>query len=297
MPISRFDLNLFVVFDTIYSQQSLTKAAEVLHVTQPAISSALARLRERFDDPLFVRTPAGMSPTPLARSLIEPVRAALGTLDDCISARLDFDPASAHQTFRLHATEVAEVTLLPSLAEALQGTSPESNLEVFSGSRKEVPLALASGDLHAAVDTPLLNQRDLMSTPLRDDHYVCVMRRAHPLLDRLDLDGFLACPQIHISSRTRGGGHIDLALRSIGQRRRVALRLQHYTALPELLQRSDLIAAAPKSLADTWPLAQAPLPFETPRLELLLFWHKSVDSDPANRWFRQVICEVMMGAA
>jgi len=290
--MSKIDLNLFVVFDAIYSQQSLTKAAGVLHVTQPAVSSSLAKLRAIFDDPLFVRTQNGMGPTPLARQLIATVRESLKNLDNCITARIEFNPATVNKTFRIHATENAELILLPRLLTQLNREAPSVNLEVMFIKRREAAYELASGNLDLAVDAPLLSHPELISQPLHTDEYVCVMRPDHPLSAtkcELSLEDFLTSSHIHVSSRMTGSGHIDLALRSIGQKRRIALRLQHYAALPALLAQSDFIAAIPRTIAQHWQLNSRALPFNTPKLELQMLWHKSVDHDPALLWLREFI--------
>ncbi|MFT6476431.1 MAG: DNA-binding transcriptional LysR family regulator [Zhongshania aliphaticivorans] len=163
----KIDLNLFVVFEAIYSQQSLTRAAGVLHVTQPAVSSSLAKLRAIFDDPLFVRSPSGMNPTPLARQLISTVRESLKSLDNCVVARIGFDPATSKRTFRLHATENAELILLPELLKKLAILAPGTNLEVVFMDRREVPFELASGNIDLAIDAPLLSHPELISRPLK----------------------------------------------------------------------------------------------------------------------------------
>jgi DNA-binding transcriptional LysR family regulator len=288
MNTSKIDLNLFTVFDAIYSQQSLTRAAGVLHVSQPAVSSSLAKLRSIFDDPLFVRTSSGMTPTPLARQLVSTVRESLKSLDNCIATRIPFEASTANRTFRLHATENAELILLPTLLKQLKQQAPHIDLEVVFIDRREVAYEMASGNIHLAVDAPLLSHPELISQPLQADDYVCVMRESHPLnATQLNLDDFLEHEHIHVSSRMKGSGHIDLALRSIGQKRRIALRLQHYAALPALLAQSDFIAAVPATVAKHWQLLSRPLPFETPKLELQLFWHKSVEHDPAVLWLRE----------
>ena len=288
MNTSKIDLNLFTVFDAIYSQQSLTRAAGVLHVSQPAVSSSLAKLRSIFDDPLFVRTSTGMTPTPLARQLVSTVRESLKNLDNCIATRIPFEASTARRTFRLHATENAELILLPVLLKQLKQHAPQIDLEVVFIDRREVAYEMAIGKIHLAVDAPLLSHPELLSQPLQTDDYVCVMRENHPLTaTEFSLDDFLEHEHIHISSRMKGSGHIDLALRSIGQKRRIALRLQHYAALPALLAQSDFIAAVPAAVATHWQLSNRPLPFDTPKLELQLFWHKSVEHDPAVLWLRE----------
>lgn len=298
MNLSRIDLNLFVVFDAIYTQQSLTRAAEVLHVTQPAVSNALGRLRQHLDDPLFIRSGKGMSPTPLARQLIEPIRQALKGLETCVQGRQHFNPATARQTLRLHATEHAEISMLPTLLQQFRHSAPELNLEVVFHRRRDIPLELASGRLQLAVDAPLINNQDLLDRQLCQDRYVCVMHASNPLAKgELTLARFTAARHIHISSRSRGSGHVDLALKAIGHQRRTALRLQHYAALPSLLANSDAIAAVPLSLARDWPhLVQRDLPFTTSPMELRMFWHKSSDHDPVIAWLRDQVVAAAAGA-
>jgi DNA-binding transcriptional LysR family regulator len=288
MSSAKIDLNLFTVFDAIYSQQSLTRAAGVLHVSQPAVSSSLAKLRSIFDDPLFVRTSAGMTPTPLARQLVGTVRDSLKNLDNCVATRIPFDPSTASRTFRIHATENAEIILLPTLITHLKQSAPGINLEVVFIDRREVAYEMASGNVHLAFDAPLLSHPELASHPLLSDDYVCVMQATHPLsTEILTLEQFLEQEHIHVSSRVKGAGHVDLALRSIGCKRRVTIRLQHYAALPSLLAQSKFIAAVPATVAKHWHLVSRPLPFDSPKLELQLFWHKSVEHDPALLWLRQ----------
>lgn len=293
MGNTKIDLNLFVVFDAIYSQQNLTRAAGVLHVTQPAVSSSLAKLRSIFGDPLFVRSPSGMSPTPLARQLITTVRESLKSLDNCVAARIGFDPATSNRTFRIHATENAELILLPGLLKQLVIQAPNTNLEVVFMDRREVPFELASGNVDLAIDAPLLSHPELVSQPLYADPYCCVMRNSHPLSKgAFGLNEFINSRHIHVSSRLSGSGHIDLALRSIGQQRRIALRLQHYGPLPALLSQSDFIAAIPSSIAKQWQLSSRALPFEAPKLELRWFCHKSVSHDPALIWLGELLSQV-----
>ena len=245
-------------------------------------------MRSIFDDPLFVRTSTGMTPTPLARQLVSTVRESLKNLDNCIATRIPFEASTARRTFRLHATENAELILLPVLLKQLKQHAPQIDLEVVFIDRREVAYEMASGKIHLAVDAPLLSHPELLSQPLQTDDYVCVMRENHPLTaTEFSLDDFLEHEHIHISSRMKGSGHIDLALRSIGQKRRIALRLQHYAALPALLAQSDFIAAVPAAVATHWQLSNRPLPFDTPKLELQLFWHKSVEHDPAVLWLRE----------
>lgn len=293
MKLSQVDLNLFVVFDTIYTEQNLTRAAEILHITQPAVSNALGRLRETVGDPLFVRTAKGMRPTPLAHTLIEPVRGALRQLDTCLRQRDRFDPATAVRVFRISAGDIAEPMFLPALTAHLQRECPGIRLEVLSVDRAAAALEMAAGNLDVALDAPLLSHPELNSIRLSRDDYVCALRRNHPLARQpLTLERYLSLRHIHISSRVRGAGHVDIALRSLGQRRDIAVRLQHYVAAQSVITATDFALSAPRGMVAGWAVALLPLPFETPPQELNLFWHKSAEEDPANRWLRETLMAV-----
>jgi DNA-binding transcriptional LysR family regulator len=293
MRLTQVDLNLFVVFDTIYTEQNLTRAAEILHITQPAVSNALNRLRETVGDPLFVRTAKGMRPTPLAHNLVEPVRAALRQLDTCLRQRDRFDPASAARVFRISAGDIAEPMFLPALTAHLERHCPGIRLEVLFAERNHAPLEMAAGNLDVAIDAPLLSHPELNSIRLLRDDYVCALRRDHPLArEPLTLARYLSLRHIHISSRVRGSGHVDIALRALGQRRDIAVRLQHYVAAQAVIAATDFALSAPRGMVAQWDVTLLPLPFETAAQELNVFWHKSAEDDPANRWLRETLLQV-----
>jgi DNA-binding transcriptional LysR family regulator len=296
VKLSQVDLNLFVVFEAIYAEQNLTRAADILHITQPAVSNALNRLRETLGDPLFVRTARGMRPTPVAQQLAEPVRAALRQLDICLQQQDSFTPASASRVFRLNAGDLAEQMLLPALVRHLEGHGPELRLEVGFIDRQRVPLELAAGNLDVSLDSRMLNHPELNSIRLLQEDYVCALRRDHPLAAQpltLTLERYLALKHIHISSRVRGAGHVDIALRALGRKRTVALRLQHYVAAPAVLAATDWALSLPRRIAAHWDVLLLPLPFATEPFDLHLYWHKSVDHDPANRWLRETLASLI----
>jgi DNA-binding transcriptional LysR family regulator len=297
MKLSQVDLNLFVVFDTVYTEQNLTRAAEILHITQPAVSNALNRLRDTVGDPLFVRTPKGMRPTPVAQNLIEPVRSALRQFETCLQSRDQFDPATANRVFRINAGDIAEPLFLPALAHHFEQHCPGLRLEVLFIDRADAPLEMAAGNLDIAVDAPLLSHPELSSVPLLRDDYVCALRRDHPLAQApLTLASYLSLRHIHISSRVRGPGHVDIALRALGQRRTIAVRLQHYVAAQTVIAATDYALSAPGRLVAEWDVAALPLPFAAQPQELNVFWHKSAEDDPANRWLRDTLLR-LTGAA
>lgn len=218
MNLSKVDLNLFIVFDAIYTEANLTRAGQIVGITQPAVSNALARLRETFNDPLFVRTAQGMVPTPMAQNIITPVRSALQLLRVSVQESRSFNPDQATKTYRISMTDLSEAVILPHLASRIRRLAPSVNIDSFLTKRRETTKELAAGRLDFAIDAPLNTDTQVRHVKLFEDRYVCVMRRGHPLSgkDRITLEDYLAQSHIHISSRRNGLGHVDLALGKMG---------------------------------------------------------------------------------
>jgi len=294
MRLSQVDLNLFIVFDTIYTERNLTRAADVLFITQPAVSNALNRLRNTFNDPLFVRTPQGMAPTPLAENIVGPVREALQLLTTSVQEADVFDPAVAEKTFNFSMNDEAEALLLPSLMELLQQQAPGVGVTSYHVGRGDLPTELASGKLDFAIDAPLITDANLRHARLLAAEYVCLVRPDHPGVgNRLTLDQYLALDHLHISSRPTGPGHVDLALNRLGHRRKVQVRVRHYLVAPLIALRTDMALTAPRRVAMESPLKILELPFDVPSLEWHVYWHKSADRDQANRWMRQLLLDLV----
>lgn len=292
MSLKQIDLNLFLVFDAIYTQRNITRAAEVLCITQPAASNALSRLRSSLNDPLFVRTPKGMAPTPLANSMVHQVREALKLFNACVHMGDTFNPLTADNTFHVSMNDVAETLLLPQILAKLQEQAPRVSLTSYRLPRKDLQKELASGQLSLAVDIPGIVHPDLVSRPLNSSPYVCLVRPDHPEVgDRLTLDQYLELGHVHISSRRYGAGHVDRALSEMGLKRNIQLRMQYYLVVPSLLNRSNLALTAPLQFAEGTELKILDLPFEVPKQEWSLYWHRSADQDQASTWFRQLIID------
>ena len=294
MRLSQVDLNLFVVFDAIYTERNLTRAAEVLCITQPAVSNALNRLRKTLNDQLFVRTPQGMMPTPVSENIVARVREALQLLGSSVHEGGKFEPQRAEKEFRLSMNDLAEALMLPPLLEHVQQAAPGITLSSYQVPREEVGKELASGAVDFAVDVPLANAADLCHAPLSREEYVCLVRADHPEVgEQLTLEQYLALGHVHISSRRKGIGHVDMALNKLGKRRDIHLRLQHYMIAPRIVQRTNLAWTAPRALGRTLDLKAVELPFELQTLEWHLYWHKSADGDQANQWMRDIFPRVL----
>ncbi|MCZ6502653.1 MAG: LysR family transcriptional regulator [Gammaproteobacteria bacterium] len=294
MKLSDVDLNLFVVFDAIYTEGNLTRAGEIIGITQPAVSNSLARLRTLFDDPLFVRTAEGMVPTPVAQNIIGSVRQALGLIRSSVQESERFDAEVSDKRFRVSMTDLNQAIFLPWLFGKVKRQAPLISIDCYHVHRRDMNIELASGNLDLAVDIPLTPDPQIKQAPLFSHPYVCVVRRDHALVrEKLDISTYLSLKHIHISSRRGGLGHVDLSLGKMGKKRNIALRTQHYLSTPQLVSRTDLALTVPRIFGDflvnNVPVRYLDIPFEVPNLETHLYWHETTDEDQANQWMRRLL--------
>ncbi|WP_323847262.1 LysR family transcriptional regulator [Microbulbifer magnicolonia] len=294
MQLQKMDMNLFLVLEAIYNERNLTRAAEQLHITQPAVSNALARLRRTLDDPLFIRSPAGMTPSPLTESIMPRVQQALALLGGSLNEQRHFDPATVQKTLRLSMNDMAETLLLPRLLEQLQRMAPGIAVESYYVPRDQLVKELAANTLDFGLDIPLATATQLQQQRLINDRYLCMLRADHPLAQQtsLTLEQYLQLEHIHVSSRRSGPGLVDIALNKLGRRRNIKLRVQHYRVAPLVVLRTDLALTVPASLANQYPAQLFELPFQIPQMDWHLLWHKNQHDDPANKWLRGQLIEL-----
>lgn len=296
MHIRRIDLNLLVVLDAIYTEGGITRAAGKLHLTQPAISHSLGRLRDLFKDELFVREGRAMVPTPLARNLIEPVRRALRGLETTLNELERFDPATTHKRFTVAVRDVFEATVLPPLLREVTRSAPQVDLHAVQVERRELESELAAGTLDAALDVLLPLSEQVRRRKITLDRMVVVARRKHPAVRRgLKLATYLKQDHVLVSSRRAGPALEDVELSRQGLSRRVRLRCQHYFAACRVVSQSDLVLTMPGHYArianQTFGNQILPLPVDMPPLDAYLYWHANVDNEPANRWLREQLAD------
>lgn len=293
MNLNRIDLNLFAVFDAIYTAGSLTKAADVLCITQPAVSNSLARLREMLNDPLFVRTGHSMTPTPVAQNIIGPARDALSLLRKSVQDSHTFEPSTAHKAFNFASRDLLEVSIMPRLMALLQNNAPNITLTNYEIARTNVVSAMASGSLDFFADASTFTDPHLLKQKIASDRFVVLARKNHPLLKGgLDLDTFLELGHINVSHRKKGVGPIDIELDKLGKKRKVVMRGQHFLTVPSAIVKTDLISCVPYHLAKHYDLAMYEMPFDIQPVEYYLYWHVSADHDHAHIWMREQIMEV-----
>ncbi len=294
MKLEEFDLNLLLVFDRLLKDKKVSRVADALGVTQPAVSRALKRLREQLGDALFTRTASGMEPTAYARHLAEPVGEALEALRQAIGREFVFAPRTSTRNFTLRMSDIGELCILPRLLRYLAAEAPGITLTIVRDPVDVLRAEMEAGRVDLAIGLIDGLESGFFCREVFRQGYVCVFRPDHPLAGApLTLDAFVAAEHAVVTAAGTGHARIDELIEKQGVRRKVRLRVPTYATLERLLQASDLIATVPEALVqpDLHPLAlgYARHPVALPRLSINAFWHARAHRDPANRWLRNVI--------
>jgi DNA-binding transcriptional LysR family regulator len=296
MSFNHLDLNLLRVFDAIFQTRSVTIAATNLHLTQPAVSKQLNRLRDVLGDPLFVRTNDGMAPTPRAEAIASPIREALRELRCVIDEHLGFDPATSDRTFRMFMSDVGQMALLPKLLELVSREAPAVDIHTVQvPSPRLRSVALESGDVDLAVGYFEEFESSMHCQLLFEEHYVGMVRANHPTIrDTISFEQFLHTPQLVY--HPAGGGHgsqesvVDKAFWAAGAERRVAVRVAHAMGVSSMVSSTNLLVVVPNRLAlaclNLAEVTVLELPIEMPRFPIAQYWHERFHADPGNRWLR-----------
>ena len=292
----RHNASHLVVFQSLLQTGNVTATASELHMSQPAVSRALAHLREMFGDPLFVRAPGGVVPTDRAQQLGGRVSDLVDDLAELMSAD-GFNLALSERTFRIATTDYGVGTVLLDICDAFSKQAPKANLEVVPFSQ-DVFRDLAEGgiDLVLYVNAPIPDS--LFSEFLFEESYSCLCRSGHPVTQRLDdgrigLSDFLDWPHALVTVFGGRFGLIDDALKQRGLERHIALRLPYFSTAPLLVAQSDMLLTLPtrtaRRFADIKELACVDVPVDIPKFDYLQVWHRRTDLDPAMAWLRELI--------
>ena len=297
MNVGDLDLNLLRTFDAVLRDGNVTAAGERLGLSQPAMSNALSRLRRLLDDPLFVRTPSGMRPTPFAQRLAAPVRQALDLIQTTLAQQAAFDPRTSQRSFRMQLSDVGEIVFLPSLLERLEREAPGVRIETGQLPQDEVSEALAAGEIDLAVGFLPELSAGVASKRLFRDRYVCLVRADHPRIgSRITLGQFLAASHLLVSARGSAHEIVEQTLRNKGLARRIALRVPHFTVVPMILARTDHMVIVPEGLmraiARFGRFKSLKPPVDIPALDVKVHWHERFGRDPGIAWLRGVLLDL-----
>ena len=293
MKISSFDLNLFVIMNSIYTEGSLTKAAQVVGITQPAVSNALSRLREKFDDELFVRTGSGMVPTQKTENIIKDIQNALQLMQKSVNEPDEFDPVTSQKTFRISLGDINEGRILAILMGKIEKQAPNIKLECYYTARDQVPHALATNELSFAVDPFIPNSKETNSMKVFSDQFVIAHRANHPIskVSNITLEEVLKLKYINISNRKRGASVVEMEMQKMQLQPEMTLRARHYLVTPEIVRSTDICLLCAETFAKKHGLSYIELPFDVPPLEQYLIWHSGDDNDGSHIWMRDLIAE------
>ncbi|AJW94069.1 LysR family transcriptional regulator [Burkholderia gladioli] len=301
--MSELDLNLIPYLVALDETRNVSRAGDLLGVSQPRVSAALGRLREHFGDPLFVRTSRGMEPTPRALALVPAARDALAQIRRGLVAPHDFDPATDTSTFSIALSDVGEIVFLPRLLQELARRAPRANLRSVSLPHAEIERGLEAGSVDLAVGYfPDLGGSNFFQQRLFTHRFICLMRRGHPLAGKpLTLEQFLACGHAVVRAEGRSQEILEQHLAKARLQRRAVLETPHFMSLPFILGRTDLIATVPHAIGYAYvaehasiTLVEPPLPL--PRFDLRQHWHRKYHNDPRTAWLRGMVADLFNDA-
>ncbi len=295
MDIRSVDLNLLKAFDALMGERAVTRAAGRIGLSQPAMSHALARLRSLFSDDLFVRTPTSMEPTARAREIAPLVAAAIEHIEAALNLGIGFDPAKSAGIFTAGMAEYAEVALVGRLAASFAREAAKATLRLTPATGAEAAEQLDRGAIDVAVAHLGALPAHIESMVLLRDPFVVVARRGHPLArGPLSLEAYAAQDHVLVSPRGATSGALDRILVDFGLKRRLALLVATYLAVPAALAASDLVATVPRrtarQIATTAEIAIMPLPIDY-AMTVSMAWHRRAASEPAQAWFRSLLTD------
>jgi DNA-binding transcriptional LysR family regulator len=301
MSFLTLDLNLLRVFDAVMTEQNLTRAAQRLAMTQPAVSNAVKRLRDSLGDELVIRTAYGVKPTPRAEALWPVVRRSLAELEAAVTPD-NFDVSKAQTTFRMAMADATAAFWLPPLIRAIEREAPGVNVRMVPLTTRDPRAMLLRGDIDLAIGLFPGVAAQLAgepSSPIRHERmftgqYVCVMRQDHPLAHKeLTLDAYCGANHLLVSLSGRAHGLVDEALAQIGRERRITLTVNQFFTAGCVIADSDLVTVLPRHLIGSTGMAQAlvakQLPFALPPVDLDLLWHERDARSPTHRWLLRTL--------
>lgn len=307
MNLKNIDLNLLVYLDVLLRERNVTRAAESLGISQPAMSNGLRRLRELFSDPLLVRTSGGMHPTERAEKLQPEVREVVASIEKVVQPDHKFDAASANRVFRISVSDYSESTLLPHMLRRMRLEAPDISLDILT------PSDVSYHDLEQGGVDLVINRFDELPQSFHQrtiwrDGFSCVFSHLNPIRNNFNLESYLQAGHVWVSKTGMGIGvgiqpgaspslgWVDEALAKLGKERRIRVFTRHYEAAMRLANLRDLIITLPSKAAnllkDDPNIIIVPPPFEIPEFALTMAWSPLLQHNPAHQWMRRLIADV-----
>ena len=290
----KIDLNLLIAFAVLFREQSVSLAADKLHLGQPAVSGSLARLREMFDDPLFIRSGHRMQPTARATELHSELMPLLEQLQSALFQQAQFNPANAKATVTIGMTDWVEMWLMPQLLPALREEAPGVRLNVVASDPFTDSQRLEGGELDMIISVANQSARWMEREQLSAMEFVTLWNPTQLQLEEpLSAETYAAQQHVLVSYREASSSHIDTLLARQGLKREISYTTPHFSALPGLLSMMPVLATVPQGLCEswqkTWGLRSSPVPLEMAPFDVALLWHQRHNSDAALMWVRGFI--------
>lgn len=293
MKLRSIDLNLLVALEALLRERHVTRAAERIGLSQPAMSNALGRLRHIFGDELLVRTASGMQPTPRAGELLGQTQQLLRQIERVFESDVGFDPAGSKRKFNVRMSDLLSLLILPDLTERITTGAPKVGLDVIHLPPARTVDALEKDEIDVAVSTGLEHSNSINTEVVLRDTMVCVMRKSHPLARKtLTVENFLAQRHLKVSMSPTDLRFVDDILARQRLQRNVGLNVPHWLVVPHVLARTDYLSVMPgrfaKEIAGS-ALVVKDLPFASQPFDWSLYWHRRHDGDKAIIWLRDQI--------
>ncbi|MBL6959150.1 MAG: LysR family transcriptional regulator [Rhodospirillales bacterium] len=297
MNLHNVDLNLLKVLHALIEERNVTRAGERIGRSQPAMSNALNRLRAMFDDPLLVRGKGGLQLTPRAESLKDPVNTILGSIEDCLVAETDFDPASAQGLYRLASPDFISLQILPPLMARISKAAPGLELHLITEDRKLALEALDSKRADLVLGTFENFKSSIRVKQVFEEEFVCLVRKGHPIVkQKMTLETLLSYRHLLVSATGSRKAIFDSILDDMNCKRQVAISVSHFLHVPYLLENSDLTGVFFRGVSETllkaFKLEICEIPFDASIFNVSLAWHLRSDRDPALSWIREQVEDV-----
>lgn len=297
----KYDLNLLPVFLALMEERSVTRAANRLGITQPALSNSLNRLRDMLKDPLFIRERYGIKPTQLAEEITPTIEAALAQLDDLVVHQQDFNPATAERLFLIAPNSYVELVLMPALVARLREQAPGIKLRMTPFGNDLAETGVISGTTAMVLGRVIDPPDNLVVQHLMDDGLACIVRKDHPdVRDHLTRELYESLKHVNVLPPGRIRAGVFQALGQQNLKREVAVSVTHFLSVPEMIAVTDYCATLPRlicrSLERDPRLKVLPPPVDLGTFPVEMAWHVRYRHDPAHRWLRATMSDLAKGA-
>ncbi len=293
---SKIDLNLFYVLLNVYYEGSITAAAKKLHLTQPAVSHALSRLRDKFNDDLFIRHGRRMVPSSFCQQIMPKIIDSINELESTLIDIDAFDIQQHKRQLNFGFRDILESIFFPTLVKDLVTNTPNITINSRQITQIEMEKALEQQELDIVIDVLTPTSANINHALICNERFSLICRHNHPILNDLTVENYIAASHALVTLKDSKVNQVDMALAKLGVSRKFALKCEHYFAATSVISNCDMLLTMPNAYAnilrEKMPVHVTELPFEVPELPVHMYWHKQAEHDPVNGWMRQKLLKI-----